>query len=231
MEKRTGATAIIPHGVDRQLARPPRAQRGIDDYSSEAPFRLLYISIVDQYKHQSEVAQAVALLRARGLPVSLELIGPAYGPALRRLRQTIHRVDPRGHFVHYRGALPFAALSAEYAKADMCVFASSCENMPNILLEGMVSGLPIACSNRGPMPEVLGDQGAYFDPENVEDIARVLSHLITSPEVRARLSAASFKRVSQYSWERCARQTFQFLAQVAGRVQNEQVGQPISGTA
>jgi glycosyltransferase involved in cell wall biosynthesis len=211
----SGAIAIIPHGIDRHLLRPPRIQHGIDQYSKDIPFRMVYVSIVDQYKHQSELAEAVGLLRARGLPVALELIGPAYGPSLNRLRKTLQRVDPRGEFVRYRGAVPYAELSSVYAKADLCVFASSCENMPNILLEGMASGLPVACSNRGPMPQVLGDAGAYFDPENPKDIARALSDLINSPELRARLSAASSERVNVYSWERCAGETFEFLAKVA----------------
>ena len=37
------------------------------------------------------------------------------------------------------------------------IFASTCENMPNILIEGMSSGLPILCSNYLPMPEFLKD--------------------------------------------------------------------------
>jgi glycosyltransferase involved in cell wall biosynthesis len=87
--------------------------------------------------------------------------------------------------------------------------------MPNILLEEMASGLPIACSNRGPMPEVLGDAGVYFDPEDPNDIARALRELIESPVLRTKLARASFGRVQRYSWRRCADETFSFLASVA----------------
>jgi glycosyltransferase involved in cell wall biosynthesis len=41
----------------------------------------------------------------------------------------------------------------------------------------MASGLPIVSSVRGPMPEVLGDGGVYFDPEKAEDIARLYRRL------------------------------------------------------
>jgi glycosyltransferase involved in cell wall biosynthesis len=131
------------------------------------------------------------------------------------LKKTLERVDPSGEFIRYSGHVPYSELPARYAQADLFLFASSCENMPNILLEGMASGLPIACSNRGPMPEVLGDAGVYFDPENADDIARALRELIDSPTLRARLSKASFERVQVYSWRRCARETFGFLASVA----------------
>ena len=139
----------------------------------------------------------------------------AYPPALARLNKTIRQVDPGGDFVRYAGAVPSEQLHARYADAEMCLFASSCENLPNILLEGMASGLPIACSNRGPMPEVLEDAGVYFDPENSRDIARAILKLIASPALRTRLAHRSFERAHGHSWQRCARETFDFLAEIS----------------
>jgi glycosyltransferase involved in cell wall biosynthesis len=145
----------------------------------------------------------------------LDLIGPAYTPALARLQETLARLDPEGSWVRYHGAIPFEALHQHYADADAGLFASSCENMPNILLETMASGLPVACSNRGPMPEVLGDDGVYFDPEQPRDIARALHELLDSPQLRTELAHASYERAQQFSWQRCADETFGFLAAVA----------------
>jgi glycosyltransferase involved in cell wall biosynthesis len=214
---RAGAaqTTIIPHGVDGRFVCPPREQLPIGHYPADRPFRILYVSIVHVYKHQWHVAEAVAQLRASGLPVLLELAGPAYPPALARLKRILERVDPAAAFVRYLGKVPYGELHTRYAEADLCLFASSCENMPNILLEGMASGLPIACSNRGPMPEVLGDAGVYFDPENPNDIARALRELIESPALRTKLAQASFERAQRYSWRRCAHETLSFLAEVA----------------
>jgi glycosyltransferase involved in cell wall biosynthesis len=226
IEASAAQTTIIPHGVDGSFVCPPREQRPIGHYQPARPFRILYVSIVDLYKHQWHVAEAVAQLRADGLPVLLELVGPSYSPALARLKQTTERVDPAGRFVRYLGSVPHAELHARYAEADLCLFASSCENMPNILLEAMASGLPIACSSRGPMPEVLGDAGVYFDPETPDDIARALRELIDSPNLRTRMAQASSERVRRYSWRRCADETFTFLAEVAAAYCNRP-GQPI----
>jgi glycosyltransferase involved in cell wall biosynthesis len=209
-----GQTAIIPHGVDDRFIRPPREQAPICQFSVKRPFRILYVSIVDLYKHQWHVAEAVAQVRASGLPVTLELVGPAYPPALARLKKVLDRVDPAGDFIQYSGSVPHSELHTRYAQANLGLFASSCENMPNILLEAMASGLPIACSNRGPMPEVLGDTGIYFDPENADDVAHALRMLIDSPELRTKLARAAFERAHIYSWRRCARETFSFLANV-----------------
>ena len=116
--------------------------------------------------------------------------------------------------MRYHGAIPFNDLHLRYAQADLGLFASSCENMPNILLETMASGLPIACSNRGPMPEVLGAGGVYFDPEQPADIARALRELIASPQLRSELAQVSYRQALQYSWARCAEDTFGFLVAV-----------------
>ncbi len=212
-----GRIAMIPHGIDARFLMPPRRQRPIETCSVEKPFRLVYVSIIDVYKHQWHVAEAVGSLRREGLPLELLLVGPAYAPALQRLRTTLARVDPKGEFVRYLGAVEHTELHAQYASADLCVFASSCENMPNILVEGMASGLPIACARRGPMPEVLGAAGLYFDPEDVDDIARTLRTMIGSAILREQLAQASFSQVKTFSWRRCADETFGFLAAVAGR--------------
>jgi glycosyltransferase involved in cell wall biosynthesis len=65
------------------------------------------------------------------------------------------------------------------------------------------------------MPEVLGDAGEYFNPENPKEIAGALRKMIESPELRQNIAERSFERVQQYSWERCADETFRFLSDVA----------------
>src|SRR5207253_11491672 len=128
-------------------------------------------------------AEAVAQLRSAGLPVALDLIGPP-GPGQQRLDATLRRVDPEATFIHALGEVQYDQLHRLYAAADIGVFASSCENMPNILLEGMASGLPMACSNLGPMPEVLGDAGIYFNPERPDEIAAAIRTLFGSAGLR-----------------------------------------------
>ena len=210
-----GRVSIIPHGIDPSFASLPRDQQPVSFYNESRPLRIVYVSIVDMYKHQWCVATAVGQLREAGLPVSLELIGPAYPPALGKVTQVFERFDPQGRYMRYSGSVPHEELPARYAAADLCVFASSCENLPNILIEAMAAGLPIACSDRSSMPEVLGDAGVYFDPEDPAAIAQALGELIQSPQLRAAKARAAFERAGSYTWARCARETFDFLAQCA----------------
>ncbi|MCI0627040.1 MAG: glycosyltransferase family 4 protein [Acidobacteria bacterium] len=219
-----GSQPIIPHGVREHFFLMPRLQRPASDYSKDDPFRFLYVSTIDVYKHQWHVVEAVARLREKGLPLALELVGPAYPPALRRLNAVIERVDPQREFIHYRGPITHADLVGIYHQADGFVFASSCENMPNIVLEAMASGLPIACSDRGPMPEILGGGGIYFDPEEPSEIAQALDLLLNCPSLRKDCSSLAYQRAQRYSWKYCARQTFSYLVEVIQTTQAQHQG-------
>jgi len=211
----TGAVTVIPHGVSDDFRNHPRPAKSLGECSLELPFRWLYVSIVNVYKHQWYVAEAIASLRAEGLPVTLDLIGPSTPAALRRLRETLDRLDPTGEFIRYRGRIPYDQLAAHYHCADAFAFASSCETFGQILLEAMSAGLPIACSDRSAMPEILGDAGLYFDPEQPEAIAQTMKALMENAALRDRLAAAAYEKALTYSWDRCARETFAFLKQVA----------------
>ncbi|HEV2914546.1 MAG TPA: glycosyltransferase family 1 protein [Pyrinomonadaceae bacterium] len=210
-----GEVRIIPHGLTEIFRSQPRSQRALSSYSSTRPFKWLYVSIVDVYKHQWEVAKAIASLRQQGLPVALDMIGPAYPAALRHLKQVIEGIDPDNTFINYLGAVPHRELPGYYHQADGFAFASSCESLPNVLVEAMAGGLPIACAARGPMPEVLGEEGVYFDPEQPENIASALRRLMEDADLRERCAWSAYERAQSFSWERCARETFSLLADVA----------------
>ncbi len=208
-------TTVIAHGVASRFLLPARKQLAFEEFSAERPFRLLYVSIIDVYKHQDNVAAAVGLLHEEGVPISLDLVGPAYGPALEQLQQAMKRANRTSEVVRYRGPVAYEQLHEYYARADAFVYASSCENLPIILLEGMAASLPIACSERGPMPEVLSQAGLYFNPESVDSIADTLRILFIDCDLRQRMAQNASLHAAKFSWKACAEQTMTFLGQMA----------------
>jgi len=206
--------ALIPHGIEPRFIQAPRPQRRLADCSAQNPFRVLYVSILMPYKHQVQVAHAACQLRAEGVPIEMRFIGPPWGRYGQQFRALLDELDPKREFLLWSGAEPFDALHNFYQNSDVFVFASSCENLPNILIEAMAAGLPIASSDRGPMPEVLGDAGVYFDPEVPASIAKALRKLALDVPLRANLAEMAWRKAQVYSWERCARDTFAFIARV-----------------
>jgi len=203
--------AVIPHGVDSAFRKRVGSLAG----SATRAWRCIYVSQADLYKHQWHVVRAIGLLRGKGHDVGLQLVGGGAGRPEAMLQTELARSDPSGAYVTRAGFIPQADLPALFDRSDIFVFASSCENMPNTLIEGMASGLPVASSDRGPMPEVLGDGGVYFDPEDSVSIASAIERLIQDENLRESVSRSAMKLAGAFSWERCADETWTFLRDTA----------------
>ena len=86
--------------------------------------------------------------------------------------------------------------------------------MPNILIEAMKSGLPIACSKSDPMTEFLKDGGFYFDPYSANSIYESLHSLINDPNTRMTKALLSKSYSNEYKWKKCAHETVEYLSTI-----------------
>ena len=208
------SSSVISHGVNTSFFKSPKVQFNKSKYNLKRPFNLVYVSILDPYKHQWNVVEAVAKLRKEGYPVVLNLFGPFYLQSKKRLEKSIKFFDLNDEWVKYHGAVPYLELHKVYKQADLGVFASSCENMPIILLEKMASGLPIACSNMEPMLEILGSNSELFNPEEPLEIYHTIKKLINNKQLRADQAKVNFENAQKYTWNKCAFETFSYLEEV-----------------
>lgn len=216
IQKSTGKLkkiAIIPHGVNEAFRQiyPKRAWPENRDQS----IRCIYVSNVAMYKNQWVVVSAVKKLRDFGYNLELLLVGGGSGKAQQLLDNEIASSDPGGSFVKSVGFVRHEDLPELLASSNIFIFASSCETISITLLEAMAVGLPIACSDRGPMPEVLEDGGVYFDPENSQSIVSAIENIITNASMRVTIAKRAKELSEQYSWARCAAETWEFLKTIA----------------
>ena len=65
----------------------------------------------------------------------------------------------------------------------------------------MTFGAPVVSSNASCRPEIYGNSVQYFDPENVEDIAKQISKVISDKKLSQKLSDAGLAQTKKYSWE------------------------------
>lgn len=203
--------AIIPHGVNsgfNKMEYKSRAQS-----TSHPTIRCTYISNTEMYKHQWVVVGAIALLREKKYDIKLNLIGGGNGRAQQILESQLSKSDPQNQFVTQYDFLIQDQIQEILTKTDIFVFASSCETFGITLLEGMASGLPIACSDRSSLPELLRDGGIYFDPENENSIAKKIEVLINDPVLSERLAKRAKTISTEFSWERCSQETFSFISE------------------
>jgi glycosyltransferase involved in cell wall biosynthesis len=209
----------IPHGIGdafrtekTTLPRPPDAPAG--DY-------LLYVSRFDIYKHHREVVRGFAALpEALRAGLRLVFLGETNLPEAVPVAQLVQTLALQGQ-VLVPGAVPYAQLPAWYQHARAIVFASSCENCPNILLESLGAGRPVLCSDVMPMPEFGGPGIEYFNPREPASLAAALQRTLADPQHATRVAQAALQRSARYDWRHTAAQTWaQIMALAAPRHDN-----------
>ncbi|KIH82424.1 glycosyltransferase family 4 protein [Pseudomonas batumici] len=204
----------IPHGIgsvfrthgDSAVLRPDFLPAG--EY-------VLYVSRFDVYKHHYEVVSAYAELpKELREKFPLVLVGETNLPEADRVKSLIATLGLEGQ-VLLLGAIPYQMLPPLYHHAYLNLFASSCENCPNILLEALASGRPMICSNVMPMPEFGADAALYFSPFDSKDIKSVLSEALTSPDTLKALSVAAVTQSDKFDWEKTSKKTWSELLALA----------------
>lgn len=111
--------------------------------------------------------------------------------------------------VRWLGQLPWVDLPALYAAASVVVYPSMYEGFGFPPLEAMAVGTPVVASNRGALPEVLGDSALLVDPSDPAAVTAALEAVLTNPELRGRLRAKGKNRASMYTWAACAAKTIE----------------------
>ena len=96
------------------------------------------------------------------------------------------------------------ARQALYEEAGVLVMPSFDEGFGLPVVEALSLGVPVVASNRGALPEVLGDAGLLVDPDDPESIATAVARVLSEPALAASLSARGRERARSFSWHRCA---------------------------
>ena len=198
---------IIPHGVHKVKKKLVHKESLINSKIS-----ILYVSTVKQYKHQWNVVEAVYNLREKGYDIDLNLIGGGDKKAINRMYKAINFNEKYKDSIQFHGNIDHIKLLKIYSQNDLFIFSSTCESFGISLVEAMKSGLPIACSSYGPLPEILRDGGIYFDPLSPFSIENSLERLIREKNTRLILSKKARKYSQTYRWKNCSNDTLNFIA-------------------
>lgn len=210
-------SSVVHHGVGSGFFLSKREHTSISAFTRECPFKILYVSSFYEYKNHKILLESTSRI-AQKYPIQLLLVGTF--PDRKKeyefqelFKEYNHRL--RYEMVKYYPELSLIDVIEHYHKADLFVFPSSVENMPNVLLEAMASGLPIASSSLQPMPEFLDDCGIYFNIDDPESIEKSLVALITNVEARLQYSEKAVSRARSYSWDKSANLTLKILKEIS----------------
>lgn len=180
-------------GVDRDRAR---REIGLADD------RRLVLSVgnLQPVKGHDVLLDAFALL---GENTELRIAGA--GPRRAALEQQAERLGLAGR-VRFLGRVAHEDLPGLYAAADVFCLPSRNEGCPNVVLEALAAGCPVASTSVGHVPYLVrdGENGRTAPPEDAPALADALQALLADPLPRDTVRAS----VSGLTWERAAERVF-----------------------
>lgn len=184
---------VIPNGVDLEKFQAPQRQW--------TPVRMLFVGRIVHQKGLDLLLQALSQLGDRNW--QLDFVGD--GPRVEKLTQLAAQLGLADR-VNFRGWLSRAELPSALSAANLFVYPSRHEGMPNAVLEAMASGLPVLSTRIAGNEELVTEETGVLVPSNDPDALRAaLEALLPDAAGRERMGAAARKRAAaEYSWQRIA---------------------------
>lgn len=166
----------------------------------------LFVGRIETRKNVSRIIEAFDLFKSRhGTEHRLVLAGkPGYG--YERIRDALHRVPSRAD-VRELGYVSHEEKAMLLRNAAAFLFPSLSEGFGLPVLEAQALGIPVLTSSVSSLPEIAGDDAAFFaNPKSVEEITRGMEEIAFRSDFRSAIIESGFRNVARFSWEKCARE-------------------------
>jgi glycosyltransferase involved in cell wall biosynthesis len=235
-----GAEAlVIPNGIpERVFAEASAAGAAYLRRMLGNRHLLLKVGRFDPDKRWLQAIDAVANLRAQGVPVQLLIRGgkePYAGEVFARARDRGLQIDDvslesptaetlagalanaRADIVNIRSFLPDELLYTLYAAADAVLANSGKEPFGLVGLEVMASGGIAVCGSTGEDYARPFDNAIVCDTGDPAELASYLEQLWSSADLRERMIESAFATARQFTWPSVLEVLDAKLAFVAGQ--------------
>ena len=100
-------------------------------------------------------------------------------------------------------------LKSMYKNATAFVYPTFYEGFGLPPLEAMANNCPVIASNKGSIPEILGDAAEYFDPDSIDSIMHAIENVVYSDQRTNELTKNGFDRCNFFSWTKTAKKTLE----------------------
>ncbi len=186
---------ILHKSVKPFVAPPQEAVQGVRREQQIADDEAVILSVgrLSHEKGHADLIRAATALNAMSGAPRFRVLIVGDGPERERLAQMASRLG-------IEKQITFAGFQSDtrpyYAMATLVAVPSHSEGSPNVVLEAMAAGLPIAANTVGGVPEILeeGVTGLMVPPRNPEAMAKTILRILSDAELRLRLGSAARAR-------------------------------------
>ena len=197
IERRLGVPAakiaICPPGAP---AWPPR------DREPDAGC-LLFLGTIEPRKNLQVLLDAYERLLASSPGAPPLVLAGGIGAGGAAIAQRARRPPLAGR-VELPGYVDDRARQELYRRALVFVLPSLDEGFGIPALEAMTVGVPVIASDRGALPEVVGDAGPLVDPHDAGALAHEMASVLASAGRRQQMREAGWRQARQFQWSRSA---------------------------
>ena len=194
----------------RPLADPTPALRR---YQLPAGY-LLFVGTLEPRKNIPTLLKAYRVLLDRQiLSVPLVLIGKR-GWLTGEIFETLESLRLGDRVRILERVADLEELVQLYNAAGLLIIPSFYEGFGLTALEAMACGTPVAAADRGSLPEIVGDAGLLFDPQDTEALAATIERVMGDSQLRVELIEKGFVQAAKFTWAETARQTLATYRQV-----------------
>jgi glycosyltransferase involved in cell wall biosynthesis len=161
---------------------------------------ILFLGTTEPRKNLSRLLEAYAALIDR-VPTAPDLV--IAGTTRLSVDQLFASTPSAGRAqarVQFPGYVSEAERQRLFCEASALVLPSLDEGFGITALEAMTVGLPVVASNRGALPEVVGDAGILVDPEDVRTLSNALEQVLSDPERRRGMSERGLIQAERFTW-------------------------------
>ncbi len=207
------STAVTPHFADQQDTAEAAASLSV--FGLEPGYILYAPSGFDVRKNVPGLLRAYAQL-----PVDIQqsyplaLVGRVDESTKTALLLLAAELNITGQLV-FAGYVSDAELLAFYQCASLFVFPSYHEGFGLPALEAMTLGIPTIGANRTSLVEVIGLEEALFNPDDIEQMAGLITRSLTDVDFRQRLISHAKQQSQAFSWQKSAAITLAALEECA----------------
>jgi colanic acid/amylovoran biosynthesis glycosyltransferase len=209
---------VIPTGIDEIGINNflKQTSHRCPSFTNQAS-RVLCVARICRRKNQLTILKAAVQVHEKYPNAKFIFVGPIDEKSYFDLMSNFILKNKLSEVVEIMGEIPANSLYEQYASATIYVLTSLDEVQPQSILEAMYFGLPVIAPKTPIIQEILGSHGQnalLIDPNNPEEVAAAILHLLKDCRLRKYLGAKGRKITVKYSWSRIAKNILELYSRV-----------------
>lgn len=199
--------SVIYGGYDNRFSKIPVKPASLN---IKTPF-FLFVGTLKQSKNIPIIIEAFSIFSKMHKNYNLVVVGSDLwiDP---EIKKTIEKFN-LGKKVKRMGYVSDEVLSALYKKTECFVSPSVNEGFGLTFLEAAYHNIPIIASKRGSIPEVLGNNAVYVDPDSATDISNAFVKILDKGLSKA-VSNKARRYIDRFSWQNSTQKLLKLINQI-----------------